>query len=196
MRKKIKKIKKDLHYIFFIRAFSLVETLMVLAIMGILYSITLPLIQKAKERAYYSRVKQEFQTVSTALELYKADNNGNYPADADRNLPNGLEKYIAGYEGGTWPKAPWPGSVYDWDNWAPEDLDYPPNTIGVDQVYQISVRFCEMGKPETCKFPNEKWAEEFDENSAAYYCIQGPCRSHRTLPVSHKGYCINCEDEN
>jgi type II secretory pathway pseudopilin PulG len=200
MKIKVKTLRKKLHYLFFVRAFSLIETLVVVSIMGTLYSIVVPVINIAKNRAYESRTKQEFQALSTALELYKSDNGGQYPPDSNRNLPNGLEEYIAGYGENEWPKAPYPGSVYDWDNWTPGKLSdgNPPNPDAPVRanVYQISVRFCPIGKPEECQFPKEDWAEDFDVNSAMYYCLEGPCRSHSGQPYDHPGYCVNCETQN
>ena len=165
------------------KGFTLIELLVVLAIIGLLASIILASITNARERARSARTKEELQQLDTALELYASDHSGMYPADVTRSLPPGLEAYLPN---GTWPNAPWPGSVYDWDNWAPGDLSYAPFT----QVYQISVRFCT--DINTCTIPNEPWATNFDYYSAAYYCVSGPCRSHSSQPVTYPGYCMNC----
>jgi prepilin-type N-terminal cleavage/methylation domain-containing protein len=167
------------------RGFTLVELLVVISIIGILASIVFSAIGSAKKKAYTSRAKEEFHTISTALELYLNDNGGNYPPDVSRSLPPGLEKYLGP---GTWPAAPWPGSVYDWDNWAPTDLTYAPQS----RVYQISIRFCPEGQPTQCKFPDEPWATSFDYYSSVYFCLSGPCRAHSSQPVNHPAYCINC----
>jgi hypothetical protein len=127
------------------------------------------------------RAQQEFKSIHSSLEQYKSDNNGNFPEDADRNIPPGLEAYLAP---GIWPDAPWPGSVYDWDNWI--------DPITGDPIYQISIRFCPIGKPEQCNFPKESWAQNFDINSSVYYCIEGACRAHISRPLNHPAYCINC----
>lgn len=162
--------------------FTLVELLLVISIIGILVTLGLPFYQSARKAAYTSRAKAEFRAVAVALEQYALDNGG-YPADVNRDLPPGLESYLST---GDWPKAPWPGSVYDWDNWSPSNLTYDPKV----QTYQISIRFCTT--PTTCNFPNEPWAAGFDYYSAAYYCIAGSCRAHSSKPLSHPGYCINC----
>ena len=162
--------------------FTLVELLVVISIIGILTTLVFPLVSSARKAAYYTRAKAELRNIAVAVERYSIDIGG-YPADVNRNLPPGLETYLAP---GKWPEAPWPSSVYDWDNWAPGDLSYPPNT----QTYQISIRFCSA--PGVCTFPNEPWAANFDYYSAAYYCISGSCRSHSSKPTTHPGYCINC----
>ena len=178
MQQKLQKSPRTLE-----KGFTLIELLFVMAIIGLLAAIILASMTTAREKAYYSRTKEELHQLATALELYMNDHGGNYPADVNRSLPPGLETYLPG---GNWPNAPWPGSVYDWDNWAPGDLSFAP----LSQIYQISVRFCT--DVNTCSFPNEPWAVNFDYNSAAYYCVSGPCRAHSSQPIDHAGYCINC----
>lgn len=164
--------------------FTLMELLVVISIIGILAAILLPAFSSAKKSAYLARAKGEFKQVGVALELY-TNANGSYPPDANRDLPPGLEAYLGG---SNWPKAPWPGSVYDWDAWAPADIAFDPK----QQIYQISVRFCPLGEPTQCQFPDEPWAQDFDYYSAVYYCLSGPCRAHSSQPISHPGYCVNC----
>ena len=130
-----------------------------------------------------ARAQEELRNIYTALKLYANDHGGAYPPDANRAVPPGLEKYLAS---GTWPTAPWPNSVFDWENWAPSAISYPPQS----QVYQISIRFCDLSG--NCYFPNESWAANFDTYSAVYYCISGPCRPHSSQPVDHPGLCVNC----
>ena len=165
--------------------FTLIELLVVIAIISILAIIILSSLSSSRQSAYLGRTKEEFHSVATALEFYANEHGGSYPADADRSVPPGLEKYLAG---GTWPPAPWQNSVYDWDAWGPSDLTYPP----FQQVYQISVRFCPAGQLNNCTFPNESWARNFDYYSSVYFCISGPCRAHSSQPVDHAAYCINC----
>jgi hypothetical protein len=126
--------------------------------------------------------------METALEMYKLDHGGEYPADANRDIPSGLEQYLAGGDVDNWPKAPWPGSVYDWDNWEdPDDSDL--------RIYQVSIRFCPAGGDiTTCKFPEEDWAANFDVNSSVYYCIEGNCRAHINEDIDYPGYCVNCQN--
>ena len=165
--------------------FTVIELLVVISIIGILSALIFPIVSIAREAAYFSRSKAELREVGVALEMYANDNGGNYPPDVNRNIPAGLEKYLSGRN---WPFAPWPGSIFDWDAWAPSDLTYDPK----QQVYQISIRFCPAGAPDQCQFPNESWARNFDYYSSVYYCVSGPCRAHSSQPIDHPGLCVNC----
>lgn len=165
--------------------FTLLELLIVISIIGILSAMIIPIFARSRDSAYFARTKTEMRSFATAIEMY-ANVYGGYPPDANRDIPPGLEAFLA--TGGDWPNAPWPGSVYDWDVWAPGDLTYAPQS----QVYQLSIRFCPLNQPTMCKFPNEEWAEDFDYYSAVYYCLGGPCRAHSSQPIDHPGYCINC----
>ncbi len=165
--------------------FTLMELLVVISILGIMSAIALPVYSEARQATFLARTKAETKSIVTALELYKNATGIYAPPDVNRGLPPGLEDYLAG---GNWPNAPWPGSVYDWDVWDTDDLSYPPYT----QVQQISIRFCPLGEPEQCNFPNQPWAQNFDYYSSVYFCIEGPCRAHSSQPLDHPGYCLNC----
>jgi prepilin-type N-terminal cleavage/methylation domain-containing protein len=164
------------------RGFTLVELLLVISIIVLLLNTVLPVLNKGRDKAYYARALGEFRSVEASLQQYLNDN-GTFPPDANRDIPPGLEEYLAP---GIWPDAAWPGSVFDWENWN--------DPVTGEKIYQISVRFCPIGQPTQCRFPNDDWAANFDINSAVYYCIQGPCRSHLSYPVTHPGYCVNCEN--
>lgn len=130
MRKIIKFLKKELSP----DGFTVMELLIVIAIIAILASSVIASVRRARESAYFSKAKLEMKSIVGSLELYKDDNGGNFPPDADRDIPPGLEPYLAP---GNWPQAAWPGSVFDWDNW-----DDP---ITHEKIYQISIRFCPIG---------------------------------------------------
>jgi prepilin-type N-terminal cleavage/methylation domain-containing protein len=165
--------------------FTIIELLLVIAILGILANIVLPSLLFAKERARYSRALLELRQIEDALHLYN-EQYGTYPNDASRNIPPGLEEFLAANDIDNWPDAPWSGSVYDWDAW--DDPDTPG-----ERIYQISIRFCPIGGPiENCNFPHFDWALNFGVNSAMYYCVSGACRAHIAEPIGYPGYCVNC----
>ncbi|HKR82485.1 MAG TPA: prepilin-type N-terminal cleavage/methylation domain-containing protein [Candidatus Saccharimonadales bacterium] len=172
-------------------AFTLVELLIVVVVIGILATITLSVaVPKWRERTYFSKATAETTMLANAVNLYVNKYN-DYPADAIRGLPAGLMEFLQvnGQNGVNWPNAPWPNSVYDWDNW-------PPDANGPQQTYQISIRFCQGSDPiSVCQanFPKESWVTNaWDQYSSVYYCISGSCRAHQNYPQSHPGYCLNC----
>ena len=171
--------------------FTVVEILIVIVVIGILAALTINYYSGSREAAYLARGKAELEAISSAAKLY-AQKNDKYPVDSDRNVPSEIKEFIAKSADGTdWPKAPWPGSVYDWDAW---DIDPTDNTPSQTlDTYQISIRFCNAGGPlSTCQFPKEPWAAGFGINSAFYYCIKGYCRPHSSESVTYPGYCYNC----
>ncbi|MEM7227674.1 MAG: prepilin-type N-terminal cleavage/methylation domain-containing protein [Planctomycetota bacterium] len=64
------------------RAFTLIEILIVVVILGILAAIVVPQFSEASDDAAESSVKSTLQTVRAQLELYKFKN-GAYPAALD-----------------------------------------------------------------------------------------------------------------
>lgn len=176
--------------------FTLVEIVIVITVLGILAGLVYTTLGgRYKESTYYTRATAELNAMGNAMNLYVARYN-DYPADVTRGLPAGLEEFVQGQEGiDEWPNAPWPGSVYDYDNWPPDELN------GLAQTYQISVRFCDAGDNQTCNEKANRYLKEYvdadtlanwDSYSALYYCLKGDCRSHSSQPVTHPGYCINC----
>ena len=163
------------------KGFTLIELLVVIGIIGVLSSIVLASLNSARERTSFNRAKADSHSIATALELYY-DQNDSYPVDVARDiLPAGIGQYIAG---GVWPQGPWPGSMFDWDSWI--------DPITLLPIYQISIRFCPAGGPlSACSFPNEPWAQNFDIDSAVYYCVSGACRSHISQPTNYPGYRLN-----
>lgn len=68
------------------RAFTLIELLIVVAIIGILAAIAVPNFLNAQVRAKVARVEADFKTMATAIEMYKIDR-GKYPPFVD---PSGI----------------------------------------------------------------------------------------------------------
>ena len=60
------------------RAFTLIELLIVVAIIGILAAIAVPNFLNAQMRAKIARVQGDLRSMKTAIEMYRMDNNG-YP---------------------------------------------------------------------------------------------------------------------
>ncbi|MBZ0257327.1 prepilin-type N-terminal cleavage/methylation domain-containing protein, partial [bacterium] len=62
------------------KAFTLIELLIVVAIIGILAAIAVPNFLNAQMRAKITRVKADFRTISTGFSMYQLDRNA-YPPD-------------------------------------------------------------------------------------------------------------------
>lgn len=60
------------------RAFTLIELLIVVAIIAILAAIAVPNFLEAQTRSKVSRLKSDFRSLATAIEAYAVDNNGKY----------------------------------------------------------------------------------------------------------------------
>lgn len=64
------------------KAFTLIELLIVVAIIAILAAIAVPNFLEAQTRSKVSRVKADMRSIATALEAYQVDNNRYAPNDA------------------------------------------------------------------------------------------------------------------
>lgn len=85
------------------RAFTLIELLIVVAIIGILAAIAVPNFINAQMRAKIAAVKSDFKTLITAADMYQIDW-GRYPLDG-AYVNNATEYPNAGYRGLTTPIA-------------------------------------------------------------------------------------------
>lgn len=73
------------------KAFTLIELLIVVAIIAILAAIAVPNFLEAQTRAKVSRVKNDLRALGTAVETYRIDNN-RYPICATFWAPTAFEK--------------------------------------------------------------------------------------------------------
>lgn len=65
--------------------FSLIELVIVIAILGILAAVAVPRMSRGAAGATSSRMRSDLSTMRSALELYYAEHNNNYPAVGDFN---------------------------------------------------------------------------------------------------------------
>lgn len=89
---KIKKEKKS---------FTLIELIVVVAIIGILAASLTPQLVGTQDKARKARAQSDIEAINTALILYIDDNAGNYPGGNSRWAQNGdwLNQYLAGAGG-------------------------------------------------------------------------------------------------
>lgn len=95
------------------KGFTLVELLLVIAIIGVLSSILVGQTEEARSRARFSQVYQQMINIYKAAYL-EYDEKLAWPADAFPGQPPSFTgKYIS-----QWPKPPCKNWTYDWDNWS------------------------------------------------------------------------------
>lgn len=75
-------------------AFTLVEVLVVIAIIAVLMGIFLPMAEKARHKAYISTCANNLRQIGQALQLYANGNRGNYPRT--RYVPDAPYTYGTG----------------------------------------------------------------------------------------------------
>jgi prepilin-type N-terminal cleavage/methylation domain-containing protein len=166
--------------------FTIIELLVVVVVIGILATVLISLFGRgSREKAYYTRTTTELNSISNAIALY-IDKYNDYPAEISRDLPAEIKSSLTSSGTSGLPNAPYPDSIYDYENWV--------DPLDGSQIIQISVRFCpDSGPKSACRFPNEAWVTSaWDIKSALYYCIKGKCRSHISEPVTYPGKCVNC----
>ena len=77
------------------KAFTLIELLIVVAIIAILAAIAVPNFLEAQTRSKVARCRSDMRTIATALESYSVDNNNKYPSEYITVTPDGLREQLA-----------------------------------------------------------------------------------------------------
>ena len=150
--------------------FTLVEMLLVIAMLAILATLVVTYYNpvKLKQDHQYIATRESLINIATAARLY-AEDNDDYADDVNRSIPSQFSKYI---NPGTWARGPFPGSVYDWDNW-----DDQTCWDGTTHDIQVTLRQVDGYKGKT--------------DYTIYYVIKGPGIPHCSTSTT-KGECINC----
>src|SRR3954452_13691888 len=61
------------------RAFTIIELLVVIGIIGVLLAILLPVMEKVRHRGYIDACASNLRQLGQALAMYSNDNHGNFP---------------------------------------------------------------------------------------------------------------------
>ena len=94
------------------RGFTLVEIMIVVAIIGLVASMAIPAFLKARDDSRISAFANDLRLASAAFEIYAMDH-GMYPDDAGRAVvPDGMDEYLPRME---WDQPTPLGGVWDWE---------------------------------------------------------------------------------
>jgi prepilin-type N-terminal cleavage/methylation domain-containing protein len=150
------------------QGFTLVEIMIVVAVIGLIAAMAIPSMVKARTRAHVTRIANDLRIFSAAFERYCMDN-GRYPADTHNTLPAGMEDYIKPKQ---WELLPL-GGHYNWEGptWG-EGGTYPYAGIALfeteasDTVLRQLDTIVDNGNLLTgCfrKTPNSRWTYIIEE---------------------------------
>ena len=96
-----------------IRAFTLVEILVVVVIISLLAMLAIPAVQLVQRRAKSSAIQNDFRVFATAFETY-AHETGSFPAESAAGvIPTGMETAL---QSDAWLRITPIGGHYNWEN--------------------------------------------------------------------------------
>jgi prepilin-type N-terminal cleavage/methylation domain-containing protein len=170
------------------KGFTLLELLLVIAIVAILATVVLLAINPARmiEESRLATAKAALNQIAKASQMYET-NYGELPGDTPRNIPTEFQPYLGS---GDWPNAPWPGSVYDWDNWTVWTSAIDSCWEGSRDIIQITVRDVKNFQGKT--YSTQAQPITGRPQLALYYVVRGKGVPHCTTQGT-VGYCMNCE---
>ncbi|UCG43786.1 MAG: prepilin-type N-terminal cleavage/methylation domain-containing protein [candidate division WOR-3 bacterium] len=115
------------------RAFTLVELLIIIMILGILMAMVVPNVAVVREHARVGAMKMNLHSVQIVIEQFHAEQ-GYYADDFYE------DEYGAYFPGGVWeeeigrlPTNPWSGRQMDPDEFNPEDADEEPDLYNTEE---------------------------------------------------------------
>ncbi|MGB0415731.1 MAG: type II secretion system protein [Coraliomargarita sp.] len=110
-------------------AFTLVEIMVVVVIVGLLAALALPTIKNARQNSQFTRLLNDFRIFSDAIEQFTFAT-GDFPEDSSTGtIPSGMENYI---KSGAWNSGPAIGGYWDVEKAGPDYL----SAIGVHR-YEV-----------------------------------------------------------
>lgn len=95
-----------------VSAFTLVEIMIVVVIIGLLAAMSIPAFERARSNTYASRIANNMRVFSGAFETHALDNGTWAPDGQGNQLPATVQPYLADT---AWYEEPIPGGWYDWE---------------------------------------------------------------------------------
>lgn len=111
------------------KGFTLIELMIVIAIIAILAAILVPNFMRARASGQLTACESNLKNEGTALEMYATDNVGRYPANLDDLTPDYLQ---------TLPKCPSTDALYDLTSQSAPD-SYTVNCSGTNAHSAVGV---------------------------------------------------------
>lgn len=125
------------------RGFTVLELLVVVAIIGVLSAVLLVGLQASRGRARYASISSGLDAVTKALALFQTNNRGQYPCEEGLGIPSWTDDYLTG-----WPAHPFtddePDRYFYWN-------------------YNDNIRFWDPFTWEIRLVNLDGWADEIDE---------------------------------
>ena len=84
------------------KGFTLIELMIVIAIIAILAAILVPNFLKARAQGVATACSANLKNIATAVEMYSTDNNGSYPTGLDKLTPTYLQALPSCSAGGNY----------------------------------------------------------------------------------------------
>lgn len=138
------------------KGFTLIEMLVVIAIISILIGIGVNTFTIAQKKARDVRRKADIRSIQTALELYKQDT-GVYPPSVGDWVKSTTDSWIPGLVPNYIPKVPRDPSANDTDPWVDGGNRYAYGYTSSDgQKYNLVAQLENRYDPDRCELKNYK----------------------------------------
>ena len=164
------------------RGFTLIELLVVISIIGLLSTVVLASVQKARNDAKWRTFERQLVEIRTAVQLYRTNNNGNWPNSMNWGTLENLLSDLKNSGVYSTNKISYPETSFDANstfiapsNKVVEGAEYSCGNQGYKDAYYVLAFYnpTNMFKPYNTKFPfYREYEYVYDNPTDGYiYCI-------------------------